>query len=192
MVYLKHSRAISRPRLTITDYPDPPGLGRYNVTSFYRKHIHWGPERENRPEIDFAWEEDQDVNPRPKFPGYMFHEVNGKKYIVLDPHDNPIKDWDIPATIASNYPGYKLEALRRENMSLGHKDCKYSSYLISNNSLALIYRQFGRVCQGRSTSAPKINPSGRSSGTPTLQSICRWSVSGSTPACAAGRSARKR
>lgn len=52
----------------------------------------------------------------------MFHEEDGKNYIVLDPHDNPIKDWDIPATIASNIPGYKLEALRRENMSLGHKD----------------------------------------------------------------------
>ena len=61
-------------------------------------------------------------NPRPKFPGYMYWEQVGKKYIDLDPHDNPVKDWDIPLTIASNCPGYKLEAMRRANMSLGHKD----------------------------------------------------------------------
>ena len=52
----------------------------------------------------------------------MYWEQDGKKYVVLDPHDNPAKDWDIPATIASNIPGYKLEAMRRGNMSLGHKD----------------------------------------------------------------------
>ena len=40
----------------------------------------------------------------------MYWNANGKKYVVLDPHDNPVKDCDIPATIASNVPGYKLEA----------------------------------------------------------------------------------
>lgn len=94
------------------------------MTSFYRKHVKWGLDRDDRPDIDFAWEEDREKNPRPNCPGYMYWEENGKKYVVLDPHDNPVKDWDIPSTIASNIPGYKLEAMRRENMSLGHKDCK--------------------------------------------------------------------
>lgn len=116
--------AIVRPRLTTTEHPDEPGPGKYNVTSFYPKHVRWGPKRDHRPEIDFDWEEDKERNPRPKFPGYMYWEENGKKYVVLDPHDNPVKDWDLPATIASNIPGFKLEAMRRENMSLGHKDCK--------------------------------------------------------------------
>ena len=108
--------------LTDTEHPDEPGPGEYNVTSFYRKHVSWGPEREDRPNIDYDWEEDKVKNPRPKCPGFMQWEENGKKHVVLDPHDNPVKDWDIPATIASNIPGYKLEAMRRENMSLGHKD----------------------------------------------------------------------
>lgn len=98
------------------------------MTSFYRKHIHWGPSRDDRPEILFAWEEEKEKNPRPRCPGYMYWEDNGKRYVVLDPHDNPVKDWDLPSTIASNIPGYKLEAMRRENMSLGHKDCKYFGY----------------------------------------------------------------
>lgn len=108
----------------MTEHPDEPGPGIDNVTSFYRKHVTWGPDREDRPEILFAWEEDREKNPRPKFPGWMNWEENGKEYLVLDPHDNRIKDWDIPATLASNVPGYKLEAMRRENMSLRHKDCK--------------------------------------------------------------------
>ena len=112
-----------RLRLTITDHPDEPGPGEYNVTSFYHKHVHWGPSREDRPEITFDWEEDVEKT-RPGCPGYMYWEEDGKKYLVLDPHDNPIKDWDIPSTIASNVPGYKLEAMRRENMSLEHLDCK--------------------------------------------------------------------
>ena len=108
----------------MTEHPDEPGPGIDNVTSFYRKHVTWGPDREHRPEILFAWEEDSKKNPRPELPGWMYWEENGKKYLVLDPHDNRIKAWDIPATLASNIPGYKLEAMRRENMSLEHKDCK--------------------------------------------------------------------
>ncbi len=108
--------------LTDTEHPDEPGPGKFNVTSFYRKHVSWGPDRENRPKINYDWEEDRVKNPQPQCPGFMQWEENGKKYVVLDPHDNPVKDWDIPATIASNIPGYKLEAMRRENMSLGHKD----------------------------------------------------------------------
>lgn len=54
----------------------------------------------------------------------MVFGEDGKKFVVLGPDDNPVKDWDIPATIASNIPGFKLEAMRRENMNLGHKDCK--------------------------------------------------------------------
>ena len=98
------------------------------MTSFYRDHIHWGPDRDNRPEILFAWEEDRERNPKRKSTGDMYWEQAGKRYIVLDPHDNPVKDWDIPLTIASNIPGYKLEAMRRQNMSLGHKDCKKPGY----------------------------------------------------------------
>ena len=108
----------------MTEHPDEPGPGVDNVTSFYHKHVTWGPDREDRPEILYAWEEDREKNPRPSFPGYMIWTENGKDYIVLDPLDYPIKNWDIPATIASNIPGYKMEAMRRENMSLRHKDCK--------------------------------------------------------------------
>lgn len=81
-----------RPWLKVTEYQDVPGPGRYNVTSFYHKHVQWGPDREDRPEIDFQWEEDKAKNPRPKCPGYMYWEGNGRRYIVLDPHDNPVKD----------------------------------------------------------------------------------------------------
>ena len=106
------------------DHPDEPGPGKNNVTSFYPAHVHWGPSREDRPEILFDWEENKEINPRPNRPGYMYWEKDGQNHVVLDPHDNPVKDWDIPSTIASNIPGYKLEAMRRKNMSLGHKDCK--------------------------------------------------------------------
>ena len=101
------------------------------MTSFYRKHVHWGPKREDRPQNLFAWEEDKKENPRLKCPGDMYWEEAGKKYIVLDPHDNPVKDWDLPLTIASNIPAYKLEAMRRDNMSLQHDDCKYLSYSVN-------------------------------------------------------------
>ena len=63
-------------------------------------------------------------NPRPAFPGYMIWKENGREYLVVDHHDNPIRNWDLPATIASNIPGYEMEAMRRENTSLTHKDCK--------------------------------------------------------------------
>ena len=33
-------------------------------------------------------------------------------HLILDHHDNLIKDGDLPATIASNIPEYQLEALR--------------------------------------------------------------------------------
>lgn len=124
--------------LTVTEHPDEPGAGIYNVTSFYRKHLRWGADREDRPDILFDWEEDKEKNPRPKFPGHMNFKENGKHYVVLDPDDNPVKNWDIPATIASNIPAYKLEAMRRENMSLGHKDV--SRTRIGMISLALTYR----------------------------------------------------
>lgn len=123
-----NSTKTGRPWLTVTDHPDEPGSDKYNVTSFYPEHVQWGPDRDDRPDILFAWEEDKETNPRPKCPGHMYWEEGGKKYVVLDPHDNPVKDWDIPSTIASNIPGYKLEAMRRQNMSLGHKDCKYLGY----------------------------------------------------------------
>ena len=108
----------------MTEHPDEPGPGVNNVTSFHRKHVAWGPDRKDRPEILYAWEEDREKNPRPKFPGYMIWKEHGKEYLILDHDDNLIKNWDIPATIASNIPGYKMEAMRRENMSLKHKDCK--------------------------------------------------------------------
>lgn len=122
------SRGSERRWLTTIDHPDEPGPGKYNVTSYYPEHLHWGPDRDDRPDILFAWEEDKETNPRRKCPGPMYWEEGGRKYVVLDPHDNPVKDWDIPSTIASNIPGYKLEAMRRQNMSLGHKDCKYLDY----------------------------------------------------------------
>ena len=108
---------------TLTEHPDEPGPGVDNVTSFYRKHLTWGPDRKDRPEILYAWEEDK-KNIKPGFPGDMTWEENGKKYLVLDHDDNVMKNWDIPATLASNTPGYKMEAMRRENMSLMHRDCK--------------------------------------------------------------------
>lgn len=123
-----NSATVGRPSLTVTDHPDEPGPGKYNVTSFYPEHLRWGPNRDDRPDVLFAWEEDKETNPRPKCQGHMYWEESGKKYLVLDPHDNPVKDWDIPSTIASNIPGYKLEAMRRQNMSLGHKDCEYLDY----------------------------------------------------------------
>ena len=117
-----------RASLTVLEHPDEPGPGQYNVTSFFREHVPWGPDRDSRPDILFDWQEDRVNNPRPANPGHMYFEEDGTKCIVLDPHDDPVRDWDIPATIASNIPGYKLEAMRRSNMSLRHKDCKLHTY----------------------------------------------------------------
>ncbi|KAM0804764.1 hypothetical protein BDR22DRAFT_547283 [Usnea florida] len=74
------------------EHPDEAGPGVDNVTSFYHKHVAWGPDRKDRPEILYAWEEDREKNPRPGFPGYMIWKENGKEYLVVDHHENPIKN----------------------------------------------------------------------------------------------------
>ena len=105
---------------TVTVHPDP-GSGRlYDETSFKKEHEGWGPERDDRPSICFQWEKDENQTHH-THPGYMMH--NG--LIVLGPHDKPITNWpEIPATLSSGTPGYKLEAMRRQNMDIKQGDCK--------------------------------------------------------------------
>ncbi|KAL2036926.1 hypothetical protein N7G274_010351 [Stereocaulon virgatum] len=99
-------------------HPDP-GSGRlYDQTSFKVEHENWGPERGDRPSICFQWEKDENQTDH-IHPGYMTH----KGLLVLGPHDKPITNWpEIPATLSSGTPGYKLEAMRRQNMEIKQGD----------------------------------------------------------------------
>lgn len=89
-------------------------------TAFKLEHADWDSDRANLPKICWRYNEDEDHNPRPnKNPLYM----RFKGLIVLDPNDDPVKDWpELPATLSSKTRGYRLEMMSRQNPHLEYKD----------------------------------------------------------------------
>ena len=98
------------------------GTGVDDETAFKLEHADWGPDREHLPEVCWRFKEDEKNNPRPSNnPGYMRFEG----MVVLDSHDDPVKDWpQLPLTLSSKTQGYRLEAMSRENPHLVYRDCK--------------------------------------------------------------------
>ena len=118
LILLKH-------KLTFIAHPDRNDGDPFNETSFFPAHQTWGPDRADRPDILWRWEQgDRSGLPADRGdPGWMMFENK----VVLDPHDNPIKNfWNIPAVLSPWTPGYKMEAMSRENPRVDHIDCKYS------------------------------------------------------------------
>ena len=119
-------------------HADPSsGCGQlYGITSFFKPHQNWGPEknRANLPDCVFHWPtdpssegpdddaEDDARRSRKDYPGPMMW---GDK-ILLDHHNLPIVDHDIPATLSGNTPGYKLQAMRLLNPNVTQYDRKFS------------------------------------------------------------------
>lgn len=100
------------------------GTGQDDETAFKVEHADWGSDRSHLPAICWRFLEDEKNNPRPsKNPGYMRYQ--GK--IILDPNNDPIKDWpQLPLTLSSMTRGYRLEAMSRQNPHLEYRDCKCS------------------------------------------------------------------
>ena len=101
-------------------YPDAPNQPASNQTAFVPEYRFWGPDRDNRPEILFQFEEDEERRPRlQEAPCWRFH--NGK--VVLNPADKPIRDMKgLPLTLSSKTPAYKMEAIKRLNMNIENND----------------------------------------------------------------------
>ena len=62
-----------------------------------------------------------------------------KGMIVLDPNDDPVKDWpQLPLTLSSKTRGYRLEIMSRENPHLEYRDCEcavsFSVHLLTPDS----------------------------------------------------------
>lgn len=117
--------------------PDPAGTGLNDETAFKIEHADWGSNRAHLPGICWRYNEDEENNPRPSNdPGYM----RFKGMVVLDPNDDPVKDWpQLPATLSSKTRGYRLEIMSRENPHLEYKDCKRTivpsdPYMLTMNS----------------------------------------------------------
>lgn len=102
-------------------------------TAFKAEHADWGSDRQHLPGICWRYNEDQEHNARPSNkPGFM--RFNGM--IILDPNDDPVKDWpQLPATLSSKTRGYRLEIMSRENPHLEYKDCKC---VISSSDLQML------------------------------------------------------
>ena len=104
-------------------------------TAFKIEHADWDSDRAHLPEICWRYNEDEENNPRPSDdPGFM--RFNGM--IVLDPNDDPVKDWpQLPATLSSKTRGYKLEIMSRQNPHLEYKDCECASALRDTDILTM-------------------------------------------------------
>lgn len=106
--------------LIFADHPDPQGLGGLNdQTAFKAEHRRWGPDRGDRPNILFCFDEEGDERPSYS-PGWMWYQGQ----VVLDPENEPILDWqEVPLTLSSKTPGYKMEAITRmESRDVCHED----------------------------------------------------------------------
>ena len=62
--------------------------------------------------------------------------------VVLDSHDDPVKDWpQLPLTLSSKTRGYRLEIMARENPHIEYRDCKRAAisgniHMLTSNSLS--------------------------------------------------------
>lgn len=111
--------------LTMTVDSDPLGPGANNETAFRFPSSNWTDTRAGRPRILYRFEEDKEHNPRSAKPGPMMR--NGQ--IVLDSYHNPVLDWDIPKTLSSKCPPYKMEVWRRMYMTMGPRDSEQNGSL---------------------------------------------------------------
>ena len=129
--------------LTRIGHPDQPSGGGalYGVTSFFKDHQNWGSEknRDDLPDCVFKWptekegtddlslgEMDDDAQDEVRrsqkdYPGPMMW---GDK-ILLDHHNLPVVDHDIPATLSGSTPGSKLQAMRLLNPNITQYDRKF-------------------------------------------------------------------
>lgn len=96
------------------------GRGPYDETAFHPDYSKWGSERAHWPNILFAFDPPKGHQPAKK-PGHMIYDGE----IVLNHQNNPVLDWDIPATLSSATPGCFLEAWKREFIGMSHQDCRY-------------------------------------------------------------------
>jgi hypothetical protein len=101
-------------------YPVNAGNGPYDEISFHTDYQNWGTERKKWPKILFEF--DPPIHRRLSKPGIMMFDG----MIVLNHQNNPVLDWDIPATLSSTTPGCFLEAWKR-NFGMSHQDRESSS-----------------------------------------------------------------
>ncbi|KAL8796503.1 MAG: hypothetical protein Q9195_001177 [Heterodermia aff. obscurata] len=105
------------------DFPPASGHDRYDRTSFVPAHKTWGPERPNRPEINFVFEK-----PKTPLPLHMQPDTKPKQWIwhglvVLDHNDKPMRDFDdCPTTLASCVEGFRIDAILKRNPQMESLD----------------------------------------------------------------------
>lgn len=100
-------------------YTHPPAQGASDLdrTSFFAPQRDWGfHAREYRPDVLFQWEEIE--TPEVPHPGFMIDQGR----IVLDSHNHPVVNWDIPLTLSSEIEGGRLEAMHRLNSKINKDD----------------------------------------------------------------------
>ncbi|MCJ1435825.1 hypothetical protein MMC27_005201 [Xylographa pallens] len=119
------------------EIPRATGTEFNNITSFHPYHRFWGAEENNRPEILFQFDPNDDwgsINCKPKG---MMHE--GK--IVLDVENRQVRDfYEMPLTISTQIEGWFIEALIRLNPYIRYTDFisrmpGTSSHLVTPNVL---------------------------------------------------------
>lgn len=115
-------------------HPDKTDGLPHGETAFFKPHQYRTPNREDCADELFQWRKykpKKDANgkplkkekpkPRTKHPGFMYE--GGR--ILLDPHDNPIKNYDyIPLTLSTRTDGSKLQEMALRP-GCKHVDCKY-------------------------------------------------------------------
>lgn len=159
--------------LTIIGHPDPSSGGGslYGVTSFFKRHQNWGPEtnRDDLPDCVFKWPSDEETarilslpdgdddaedELRRSWKDYPGPMMWGHR-ILLDHHNLPVADHDIPATLSGNTPGYKLQAMRLLNPNIMQYDRRFPKVWHSLDQandasvLARMPRQIQRKKEGK-------------------------------------------
>ena len=129
---LEYFVPVSRNRKLISygkDIPPASGFDKTDRTAFVLRHKSWGPDRANRPEINFIF--DKPVIPLPADVQPDTEPVDWvwRGFIVLDHNDQPMRYFDdCPTTLASCVEGFRLDAIMKRNPRLEVLDLWYVEF----------------------------------------------------------------